>query len=415
MKVLLSAYSCLPDAGSEPGIGWNWAQGIAACGHEVFVITRAINQKKIEAAIQRDSIRNPQFLFHDLSATAQKLYKLPFGNYAYYFLWQYTAANLAARAHASEGFDQVQHITWGNFRLPSFMGKLGVPFVFGPVAGGEDTPKHLRRGLGLRGRVWDSLRRVSNFFLTRLPLMGATFEHATEIVATTNETLRAIPARYREKTRVQQAIGIDPRSLQRTNNSLRHPIVSRKSAKLNLLFVGRLLPWKGIHIGLKAIASLGPQAKDIHLTIVGSGSDESRLKQLVERLEIKESVSWIPWMDREELLAFYPHHDLFLFPSLHDSGGMAVLEAMSLGLPVLCLDLGGPAVSVDDTCGRVIGTEGRTEEELVLIISEYLSQVLSDLSVLKPLSVGARPRAASFSWEAIVADTYNPSLQAQVR
>jgi len=415
MKVLLSAYSCLPDSGSEPGIGWNWAQGIAACGHEVFVITRAINQKKIEAAVQRASIRNPQFLFHDLSATAQKLYKLPFGNYAYYFLWQYTAANLAARAHASEGFDQVQHITWGNFRLPSFMGKLGVPFIFGPVAGGEDTPKNLRRGLGLRGRVWDFLRRVSNLFLTRMPLMGATYEHATEIVATTNETLLAIPARYRQKTRVQQAIGIDPRSVQSSNNALRQSTVSRKTARLNLLFVGRVLPWKGVHIGLKAIACLGPQAKDIHLNIVGSGSDESRLKHLVERLGIQESVSCIPWMNRRELLAFYPEHDLFLFPSLHDSGGLAVLEAMSLGLPVLCLDLGGPAISVDNTCGKVFGTEARTEEELVRVISEYLSQVLSDLSVLKPLSVGARRRAASLSWEAIIADTYDPSLQAQVR
>src|SRR5450631_3146716 len=97
MKVLLSAYSCLPNAGSENAIGWNWAIGIAACGHPTFVITRAIHRNAIETACEKDSIQNPQFLFHDLSPTIQKLYKVPFGNYVYYLLWQYTAAKVAVR------------------------------------------------------------------------------------------------------------------------------------------------------------------------------------------------------------------------------------------------------------------------------------------------------------------------------
>jgi glycosyltransferase involved in cell wall biosynthesis len=409
MKVLLSAYSCLPNAGSEPGIGWNWAQCIAACGHKVFVITRAINQNSIEAACKKDAIQNPRFLFHDLSPTLQKLYKLPFGNYAYYFLWQYTAANLASRVHAQENFDQVQHITWGSFRLPSFMGKLGIPFIFGPVAGGEDTPKNLRQGLGPRGRLWDFLRRISNFVLTRAPLMTATYRHAIQIAATTNETLRAIPASYRHKAVVQQAVGIDPQNLQFSNSDNSPLPLPSTNSKLNLLFVGRLLPWKGIHLALKAIAALGPQSKDVHLTIVGSGSDHARLQHLARRLGLTESVSWIPWMKREQLFRMYSQFDLFLFPSLHDSGGMAVLEAMSFGLPVLCLDLGGPAISVDSTCGKVIPTNRRTEEEVVSTISSSLSQLLSDRSLLEPLSLAAASRVSSFSWQSAVNSFYRSS------
>jgi glycosyltransferase involved in cell wall biosynthesis len=408
MKLLLSAYSCLPNTGSEPGIGWNWAQGIAACGHEVFVITRAINQKIIEAASEKDSIRNLRFLFHDLSPTLQKLYKLPFGNYAYYFLWQYTAANLAARVHAKENFDQVQHITWGSFRLPSFMGKLGIPFIFGPVAGGEDTPKNLRQGLGPRGRLWDFLRRISNSVLTRAPLMTATYKQAIQIVATTKETLRAIPAPFRHKAIVHQAVGIDPVRLQLSADNSPLPLPPTKN-KLNLLFVGRLLPWKGIHLALKAIAALGPQSANVQLTIVGSGSDRSRLRHLAERLGLATSVSWIPWMKQEQLFRLYSQFDLFLFPSLHDSGGMAVLEAMSFGLPVLCLDLGGPAISVDSTCGQIIPTEGRTQEEVVTMISNYLSQVLSDHGILEQLSAGALRRVSSFSWQSVVNSLYRSS------
>jgi len=320
MKVLLSAYCCLPNAGSENAVGWNWALGIAACGHQTFVITRAVHRRAIETGCGKDSIQNPQFLFHDMSPAIQKLYKIPFGNYVHYLLWQYTAAKVAARVHAKERFDLVQHITWGNFRLPSFMWKLGVPFMFGPVAGGEDTPKKLRRGLGLRGRVWDFLRRTSNLFLTRGPLMKPTYAHATQIVATTDETLRELPVRYRQKARVQQAVGIDPSgSYSSTEGGSALPPMVRY-AKLKLLFVGRLLPWKGLHLGLKSLAALGHLAKDVHLTVVGSGSDESRLKRLGQRLGLGESLSWVPWMDREDLIRLYSEFDLFLFPSLHDSG-----------------------------------------------------------------------------------------------
>lgn len=412
MKVLLSAYCCIPNAGSENAIGWNWALGIAACGHQTIVITRAIHRQAIERAREKDSIQNPRFLFHDMPPTIQKLYNIPFGNYVHYVLWQYTAANVALRVHAQEKFDLVQHITWGNFRFPSFMGRLGVPFIFGPVAGGEDAPKNLRRGLGLRGRVWDSLRRASNLLLTRAPLMRATYKRATQIVVTTNETLREIPAPYRQKVRVQQAVGIDPSGPRVSAERSSTPATGR--AKLKLLFAGRLLPWKGLHLGLMALAALGSQSKDVHLAVVGSGSDESRLKRLTRRLDLEHSVSWIPWMDTDDLARLYAEFDLFLFPSLHDSGGMAVLEAMSFGLPVLCLDLGGPGISVDDTCGRVIRTRDHTEEELAQLISACLSEFLLDPSILKPLSVGARRRVASFSWQATVANTYCQPLVQQL-
>jgi glycosyltransferase involved in cell wall biosynthesis len=416
MKILLSAYSCLPNSGSEPGIGWNWAQGIAACGHQVVVITRANKRDIVEAECAASSISNPQFIFHDLSPALQKLYSLPFGNYAYYILWQFAAAKRAAQLHSAEKFDQVQHITWGSFRLPSFMGKLGVPFIFGPVAGGEDTPKKLRDGLGFRGRVWDFLRRISNFALARIPFMSATYSSATQIVATTRETLAEIPIAYRAKGRVQQAVGIDASGLhfpsERDGSTPQSP---QRNGKLNLLFVGRLLPWKGLHLGLKALAALNSQGKDVHLTIIGSGSDELRLKNMAKRLKIADSVSWIPWMPREDLIGFYASFDLFLFPSLHDSGGMAVLEAMSLGLPVLCLDLGGPGESVDNSSGCVVATSSRTEAQVIQAIADFLKQVLHEPALLTQLSEGARRRVKSLSWEATVRSLYSENLVPQTK
>jgi hypothetical protein len=122
MKVLLSAYSCLPGGGSEPGIGWNWAQCIAANGNDVSVITRSVNRTEIEKFTRDNAVEQVRFIFHDLPKPLDKIYKLPFGNYCFYFLWQYTAAERALKLHRTESFDLVQHITWGSFRVPSFMG-----------------------------------------------------------------------------------------------------------------------------------------------------------------------------------------------------------------------------------------------------------------------------------------------------
>ena len=415
MKVLLSAYSCLPTAGSEPAIGWNWARYIAAAGHDVVVVTRAINQKEIAGYCSKESIRNPRFIFHDLSSLVQKFYKLPFGNYVYYMLWQYTAAEKAARAHENEHFDRVQHVTWGSFRLPSFMGRLGIPFIFGPVAGGEDTPKLLRKGLGLRGRLWDSMRRFSNSVFALVPFMRSTYEQAAEIVATTAETHAAIPAAYRGKSRIQMAVGIGPSDFGDTALEKMVGQDRPKRAQLNLLYVGRLVPWKGLQLGLHALAKLGERAADVHLTVIGSGSDESRLKNLARSLRLENSVTWLRWIPREDLLRKYSSFDLFLFPSLHDSGGMAVLEAMWFGLPVLCLDLGGPGVSVDSTSGRVVVTAGRNEEQVAEAIAEFLREALADPARLTRLSEGARRRVRSLTWEANVRTLYPGSLVTQAQ
>jgi len=80
---------------------------------------------------------------------------------------------------------------------------------------------------------------------------------------------------------------------------------------------------------------------------------------------------------------------------------------MSFGVPVLCLDLGGPAMSVDNNCGRVIPTADRSEKEVVQLIAECLSALLSDPSALESLSRGARSHVTSLTWQAVVARTYD--------
>ena len=75
------------------------------------------------------------------------------------------AYQVAKQTHFKIQFDCVHHVTFVSVRQPSFMGNLGIPFIFGPVAGGESAPWRLRFGYGLRGLVLDGLRDLLNFMI----------------------------------------------------------------------------------------------------------------------------------------------------------------------------------------------------------------------------------------------------------
>jgi len=141
LRVLLSAYACEPGKGSEPGIGWNWAREIALRGHETWVLTRANNQATIEAKLSgKNAISNLHFLYYDLPQWLQRWKKLPGGIHIYYLLWQWGAYQFVKSVHRQKRFDLVHHITFVLIHMPGFMGNLGIPFILGPVGGGERSP-----------------------------------------------------------------------------------------------------------------------------------------------------------------------------------------------------------------------------------------------------------------------------------
>jgi len=115
----------------------------------------------------------------------------------------------------------------------------------------------------------------------------------------------------------------------------------------------------------------------------------------------------LEWLPRKEIDQVYQKHDLLLFPSLRDSGGMVVLESMSNGKPVVCLDLGGPGVIVDNSCGCVVATTGRTEEEVVDNLAKSLLGVYNGPEKLNRLSAGALKKSAEMSWSSLVKSVYS--------
>ena len=122
---------------------------------------------------------------------------------------------------------------------------------------------------------------------------------------------------------------------------------------------------------------------------------------------MSEKIDWIPRLDQHDLLKLYRRYELFLFPSLHDSGGMVVLEAMAHDLPVVCLDLGGPGTMVDDTCGRVISTRHASRARVIEQLGHALIEIAENQDLRHSLTAAALARVREYIWKAVVGRVYS--------
>ena len=415
MKILLSAYQCRPNKGSEYGIGWSWATKLAAIGYEVWVITSLNNQPYIEQEIQINPIHNLHFIYCDNASWLSLVYKvvktirLPLGTQLVWQLgstwWQWDAYLIAKSFYREVAFDLVHHVTTATVRRCSFMGFLGIPFILGPLAGGVKSPWCLRKSYPLIGKIQDFIRDLNNIVVKFNPLMHLTFSTATKIYCRSKQAQAIIPSFYKFKSEVLFDIS--------TDLIAEFPqIVEWKPTEkeiVKVLFVGRFLYWKGIHLGLQAFAQLHQKFPNSRFTLVGSGREQAWLQRLSKQLKLEEAVDWIPWIERKELSSAYLQHDVFLFPSLHDSGGMVVMEALAHGLPVVCLNLGGPRVMVDETCGRVVRTDELSEEAVIKNLCNALAELSGNSVLLKELSIGALRRGNQFAFENVVKRVYEHS------
>jgi glycosyltransferase involved in cell wall biosynthesis len=372
MKLLLSAFSCGPGWGSEPGIGWNTVEQ-ASKNHEVWVLTEAGWQERMGDKF--DPAKHPNI--HFVWVRIPKLDKLVDGGtlnnglgwLAYYYLWQIAALREARRLHAQHHFDLAHHVTFGKHSVPSHLYKLGIPFLFGPVGGAEQAPNAAFYGeFGWKTRLAESLRLL-HVRLARLdPWLRACVRKAALSLGVTAESAGELRTLGAKKPVVLPAISLPDEEAQALAAL---PRASTSGEKLTLLFTGRLLAWKGVHLAIRALAE--SERTNLHLRILGDGPERGYLELLARELGVAERVEFSGSVPREEALRATQSAAGLLFPSLHDSGGYAVIEAMAAGLPVICLKLGGPGLFVTDACGWVIDptTPTQTIQDLAHALRDF--------------------------------------------
>jgi glycosyltransferase involved in cell wall biosynthesis len=131
---------------------------------------------------------------------------------------------------------------------------------------------------------------------------------------------------------------------------------------------------------------------------LGDGPERRRLEKLAEKLDVAEKVTFLGNVSRSELFQKLAECDVLVHPSLHDSGGYIILEAMAAGRPPICLDLGGPGVLVTLETG--IKIPAVCPEQVVRDLAEALCRLANNPMLCSSLGHAARVRVKTdFIWD----------------
>jgi glycosyltransferase involved in cell wall biosynthesis len=274
-----------------------------------------------------------------------------------------------------------------------------IPFIFGPVSGGDTIPKQLMKEFSFYSKFKEFIRNLSNRYIQISPLMNLTFLNSKKILVNNAETKKLIPYIYHHKIEEMLAVGI--------NNNGSHKIkLDKDNSVFNICFAGNLIELKGILIVLKTFSSLKVKNHNIKLTIIGSGPYELKFKKAAIKLQIDKDVNWLGKIERDELLSIFNKSDLLLYPSLRDSGATVVLEAMFHSLPAAVLNLGGPSRIVNNTCGIKINLGRKNENEVVLELTRKIIKFIKNPNIQKIKKKESLKRVEKFSWYKKMIDVY---------
>jgi glycosyltransferase involved in cell wall biosynthesis len=341
LKVLISAYACEPGKGSEPGVGWEYAKRLANWA-EVWVVTRTNNRAAIEGELARRPIENLQMVFIDLPQWA-RFWKVGIrGMHLYYCLWQILLLKKIRELHRIHHFDILHHLTFGNIWLPILSPLADIPFIWGPIGGGETVPSTFAKHFAASARLQECLRGCIVGTIRFNPGFRYCCRKARAIVVKTEQTAALVPAIYRGKVIQMTDVGISMDSRGDSESS------RDRGTQVRIICVGTLGYWRGFDIAIRAFARTRRALDAVTLTIVGDGPEKKRLQAIADEEGVSQWVTFLGEVGKDSLDTELERNTIFLHPCLKEGGVTILLEAMGHGMPVVSMDAGGVTNLVPD-------------------------------------------------------------------
>lgn len=385
LRILLSAFSCAPDVGSEPGLSWGLARALAS-QHDVWLLVDEHSRKSLEKALASEITSNTtKLICVKLPKICHIFYSATWRGYLYYCLWQIAAYLRGNRLHRQVHFDIVHHVSYANSWVPLWLAWLRVPFVW---------------NRGVRCRVpWGALRYLS-WRSKGVEILRNLSVLAGSVVTDWLTTRRAKAITTLDRTAVRPRgcpvlrSGCGGLAQQELTALLGLPV--RTARGVRVATIGRLEGWKGQRFGLQAFAKLLKDYPECEYWLVGDGPERKGLEHLARKLHCADRVRFFGQVSRSQVLSLLSEIDLLLHPSLREAFGLAVLEGMAAGRPVVCVDRGALPELVGEAGIIVSASPWETLADRLCSALRVLTQ---DFDLRCHLGRIARRRAEAFAWD----------------
>jgi glycosyltransferase involved in cell wall biosynthesis len=391
LRILISAYACEPDKGSEPYVGWSWAKAASKIADEVHVITRANNRESIESALLGRGIKNLFFHYFDLPKLALYIKKrIPFGAQLYYYFWQLCIKKLALRLHRKHNFDLAHHITFAGLLYPPGIVNITAKLIWGPVQF-VSAPHSLMKSLSFKAKIAEYFHGIIMAISFYHPDFRKAFKKVEVFIRPPFSRIIPDNANVKIMSICNNFVSFDNYLNNDRNVSL---------GEVRLVSLSRLIYLKGIDLGLEALSVLKDRGLKFKWIIIGEGPERVKWEKSAIRLGLGDCVEFRGVLSHDQAIKALRDANIFLHPCFREGCSFAVIEGMASGLPVVCLNWGGPGFIVDDSCGiRVDVLSGR--DSIIQGLVDAIDK-LSVFSVRKIMGEAARERVRQhFSLEAL--------------
>jgi glycosyltransferase involved in cell wall biosynthesis len=396
MKVLLVSPECNPEWASVSLVGYKFYREIALRA-DVTLVTHERNRAALERAGHTGVTFIPEsramsLLYKTVGPITSRVWPVHhLVTYPVYAEFNRRVRRLFARRVEAGEFDVVHGLTPIMPRFPVALAAActNTPFVFGPLNGGVPYPAAFS-GVAKREFAFFNVLRV---LVDLLPGYRRTYRMASHILAGSTYTMTFLKDHFGlpdDRVTLFFENGVDLSFFSPVDRN-------RSDGVCRLLFVGRLVPYKGADMLIEALGRLPDGVRErLHLTIVGDGDERLALEQQVKEAGLSGLVEFTGWVAADATLQFYARSDVFCFPSVREFGGAVVIEAMATGLPSIVVDNGGIAEYVTADTGYKIPPTSR--EDVVKDIARHITALAVDPELRKRMGNAARDRAREFEW-----------------
>jgi glycosyltransferase involved in cell wall biosynthesis len=390
--LLLMAYECMPNRGSEAYVGWGRILQ-AAREFEVHVIVSSESYAAVERYLQSHTVQGKIYFYTPKEDSTYRLLKhiprLFQYNYVAYQHWQRLALRLARELHSKHNFALVHQVNVCTFREPGYTWTLGIPYVWGPVGGTQNFPGEFLTDLAPVERAKETVRNLTNWIsLHCKPRVRHAAKHASVLLAANSTNLSDYERVFNRPVELlleTGLYGVHPPD----------PVKFRVPGPINLLWSGEFTTRKALPLLLEALSTIHNDV-DYQLRILGKGPQEANWKAQARNLGVASRCTFLGHLPLDAAIRQLEWAHLFVFTSLRDTSGNVVLEALSHGVPVVCFDHQGVGDIVTPICGRKIPVTNPAEAIEALAAS--IRSLAEDRGKLLQLSTGACLRAGQYQW-----------------
>jgi len=247
-----------------------------------------------------------------------------------------------------------------------------------------------------------------------LKYLAKTICNRSDIVIAPSTAMKNLLLSYSIKTPiVVNPTGIDSDEFKNINVREKKELLKRYQIPADrkiILFAGRLAKEKNLDFLLQCFVKVKKEIKHSFLIFAGGGPSEDELNGIIKKLNLTADARITGFLEKGTMIDYYNLADVFAFPSVTETQGIVLLEAMTAGVPVVAIDKLGPKDIVSD------GQDGYLSELSIEDFSQNIVKILNNGDLREKMSNHAREKATKFSVEVTtdrLLEIYNMAIEAR--